>query len=329
MSSPIRVGVLGASGVSRRRMLPALRDDPGTAIAAIASRDPAKAGRFAAEFGGEAVHGYQALLSRDDVDAVYISVPNALHHRWTAAALAAGKHVLCEKPLTTRAEDTRELLAAAAERQLVLRDNFAFVHHGQHRAVRELIGGGRLGEVRHVSAAFCFPPLPAGDVRYRPDLGGGALLDTGVYGIRLAQLLLGDDLAVAGAALRVDPATGVDVSGSALLTSPGGVMVHAMFGFVHNYGAFYQVWGSAARLTVDRPFTPPAGTAPVLRIDEQNHAEELVLPAEEQYGNGVAAFAAAICAGWADGHATYAATAERTAEIVDRVALVAVRTAAG
>ncbi|WP_031046949.1 Gfo/Idh/MocA family protein [Streptomyces sp. NRRL F-5650] len=329
---PVRVGVLGASSIAARRTLPALRETPDTFITAIASREQAKAESFASRFGCEAVHGYEPLLERADVEAVYVSVPNALHSSWVRSALEAGKHVLAEKPLTTSAADTAALARLARERGLVLRENLAFVHHGFHRSVADLVAKGRIGELQHVEAAFCFPPLPPQDVRYRPELGGGALLDVGIYPVRLAQYFLGDDLTVAGAVLRDDPASGVDVAGSAVLASATGQSATLSFGFLHAYGSRYTLWGSDARLCVDRAFTPPTTTAPLLRIEEQNHTEEFVLPAEHQFANSVAAFAAAVRQTVATGadrdHESWAATTLRTAELLDGIAKSAIRIAA-
>ena len=324
----VRVGVIGCSAFGARSMLPVFRDHPGTRLTAIASRDGAKAAEYAARFGGAPVTGYDALLRRDDVDAVYLAVPNALHHELARAALECGRHVLAEKPLTTTVADTAGLAVLAGERGLVLRENFGFLHHGQHRRVRSLVDDGRIGTLRHAAMAFCFPPLPAHDIRYRPDLGGGALLDAGVYPIRAMQYFLGDDLHVAGAVLRHDPATGVDVAGSFVACSPAGVIAEGTFGFGHTFGSRYELWGSTGRLTVERAFTPPPWYAPAVRIAGQDHAEELTLPAEHQLSQGVGAFVAAVgrAAGGADpGHRDWAATAVRTAELIAAVQRVAHR----
>ncbi|MGC5010641.1 Gfo/Idh/MocA family protein [Streptosporangium sp. DT93] len=327
--SPLRVGVLGASAIGWRRMLPAMRDNPATTLAAIASRSAEKAATFAAEFGCEAVVGYEKLLSRQDIDAVYVPLPNALHYEWTRAALESGKHVLAEKPLATTVKETVELTAAAAVRGLVLRENFAFVHHGQHRRARELAGDGRIGRLRHFTSSFCFPPLPATDVRYRAELGGGALLDVGVYPVRAMQYFLGDDLTVVGAVLRRDPVSGVDVSGSAVAASADGVIATVNFGFEHAFGSSYQLWGSSGQLTVERAFTPPAWFVPTLRVVSQNHVEEIALPAEHQYSASAGAFAAAVAVarqkGHDPGHRSWARTAVRTAELVEQIREIAHR----
>jgi len=319
----IRIGVLGTSDFARRRMMAAIRGHPGTELTAVASRDADRAARTAADLGCAAVAGYQELLDRDDVDAVYLPLPNSLHHQWALAALRGGKHVLAEKPLTTSAADTAELVAAAAGAGVVLRENFCFLQHGQHRAVRAMVRDGRIGRLRRFGGAFCFPPLPATDVRYRPELGGVALLDVGVYPLRAAQFFLGDDLTVVGAVLRYDPATGVDLAGSALLRAAGGEIVTADFGFEHAYGSGYQLWGSRGRISLDRAFTPPPDHTPVLRLDGPDGPGTAELPAEDQYAGTVAAFAAAVrrarLTGSDPDHETWARTAVRTAELVEAV----------
>lgn len=325
----VRIGVLGAASVAWRRMLPALSGVPGIEVAAVASRDLAKATRFTDRFGGVPVLGYSALLERDDVDAVYLALPNSLHHEWIATALRAGKHVLGEKPLTTNAAATADLLRLAHERNLVLSENFTFEYHPLHTTVRDLLERGRLGALRHLTGSFCFPPLRVDDVRNRLDLGGGALLDAGVYPLRLAQFLLGNELEAAGGVLRVDRRTGVDVSGSALLVSGTGVVVTAEFGFEHSYASRYHLWGAAAELTVNRAFTTPASHQPVLRIDEQDHAEELVLAAADQYARSAAHFADAIRAARdrteTTGLPECATASLRTAELVDAIREIAHR----
>ncbi|NEE17571.1 Gfo/Idh/MocA family oxidoreductase, partial [Streptomyces sp. SID7499] len=193
-SGPVRVGVLGTASIARRRLLPALAACPDTRLVAVASRAPATAEEAAAPYGCEAVEGYGALLARDDVDAVYVPLPAALHAPWVRAALTAGKHVLAEKPLSTDAATTGGLLALARDKGLVLSENVMFVHHARHAEVRRLIEDGAIGDVRAFHAAFTVPRPPDGDIRHSAGLGGGALGDMGVYPVRAALHLLGDGL---------------------------------------------------------------------------------------------------------------------------------------
>ncbi|ADG80063.1 Gfo/Idh/MocA family protein [Tsukamurella paurometabola] len=322
--APLRIASLGTSSIAARRTIPAISAAPDAVLVAVAGRDRDRVAQYAENVGAEALVGYESVLARDDIDAVYVPLPNALHHHWIEACLESGKHVLAEKPLTTSAGATAALVDLAAARGLVLQENFAFLRHGQHRTVRALVNEGRIGELRHFHSEFCFPPLAADDVRYRADLGGGALLDVGVYTVRAAQYFLGDALTVAGAVLDTDSTTGVDLAGSALLVSDDGVIANLSFGFRHAYGSRYGLWGSGARLTLDRAFTPAPEARPVIRIEEQDHIEETLLAAEHQFANAVAAFVAAVRAAESGNPAPDrpgdAASTVRTAELIEQIA---------
>jgi predicted dehydrogenase len=287
----LRIGVLGCAEIARRRALPAFVARPGVRLVAVASRDGVKAASFAAEFDCAAVTGYQALLDRDDVDAIYLPLPPALHVPWTRKALQAGKHVLAEKPLATDAADATELVELAAARGLVLMENFAFLHHPQLALVRRLIADGEIGELRGITAEFGFPPVEPTSIRCQPELGGGALLDAGVYPIRTARLFLGVDIDVLGASLRMDPASGVDVGGAALLVDADGVTGQLAFGFDRAYRCTYTLWGSKGRLIADRAFSAPPGFQPPVRLERQAGTKELAAPASAQFETITARFA--------------------------------------
>ncbi|WP_234016825.1 Gfo/Idh/MocA family protein [Streptomyces sp. LaPpAH-108] len=291
----MRIGVMGCADIALRKMLPAFAASPHTTVTALASRDAAKARAAAGAFGCAPVEGYDALLARPDVDAVYVPLPIALHAPWAERALHAGKHVLAEKPLTSRAADTTRLLALARERGLVLAENYLFLHHPAYSTVRELVDSGVIGEVRALTASFTVPPRPADDIRYRADLDGGALLDIGVYPLRLASLLLGARLDVHGSVLHHDRPTGVDVGGGVLLGDPRtGTSAQLLFGMAHAYTACWQLLGSAGTIALDRAYTPPADHQPVLRIERAGVVEERALPAHDQTTAAVASFADAV-----------------------------------
>ncbi|CAI7973523.1 dTDP-3,4-didehydro-2,6-dideoxy-alpha-D-glucose 3-reductase [Frankia sp. Hr75.2] len=289
----LRIGVLGCADIARRRTLPAIVANPDVELAAVASRDAEKARRFAEWFGGEPVVGYERLLARSDVDAVYLPLPAGLHARWIEAALRAGKHVLSEKPLTTSRDDTERLVKLADSLGLALLENFMFLVHSQHVTVRHLLDTGTIGELRTLTAQFAFPPTP-GHNRYVPESGGGALTDIGVYPIRTAMLFLGEELEVVGSTLRVDEQHGVDVSGGVLLRRPDGVTAHLTFGMEHSYRSHYELWGSSGRVAARWAYTPPPSHPPVLRIERQDRVEELTLAPDDQFSNVIAAFAARV-----------------------------------
>ncbi|MEU3873844.1 MULTISPECIES: Gfo/Idh/MocA family oxidoreductase [Streptomyces] len=284
------MGVIGCADIAIRRILPVLAAHDGVELVAVASRDRTRAEQVGAAFGCCGVAGYATLLQRDDVDAVYIPLPPGMHHEWALRALTAGKHVLVEKPLSERYAHTVELLSTAKQLGLVLAENFMFLHHSQHRAVRALIEQDVLGELRVFSGSFAVPPLAPSSFRYQSHLGGGALLDVGVYPLRAAQLYLPGELDVLGACLRVDERTGVDVAGSALLCDAQGRTAQLDFGFEHSYRSTYSLWGSRGRLSVRRAFTPPEQLRPVVRIEQQDVVTERSLPEDNQVVNALDAF---------------------------------------
>jgi xylose dehydrogenase (NAD/NADP) len=217
----VRWGVLGAAWVADRALLPALRAAPEAVPFAIASRTPGRARELAVRHGVPRVHrGYEELLADPEVDAVYVPLPNSLHREWTLRALAAGKHVLCEKPLALNASQAREMASVARDRGRLLMEA---VMYRFHPAMRELAASLASAPVRFLHATFGFPldmTAAPGNYRLHPDLGGGALLDVGCYLVDVARWLLGEPGYV-DAVWHQGP-TGVDLSCTAVLGFPNG-----------------------------------------------------------------------------------------------------------
>ncbi len=185
----IRIGLLSTANINRH-LLATRADATGYTIDAVASRDAGRAEAYAREHGIEHAHGsYEALLGHPAIDAVYIALPNALHHRWTMRALEAGKHVLCEKPFTRHPEEAEEAFAFAERLGLVLMEAFMWRHHPQTRRFVDLLP--EIGELRAIRATFSFRLTQEENVRLAADLGGGALLDVGCYCVSAARLLAG------------------------------------------------------------------------------------------------------------------------------------------
>ena len=187
----------------------------------MAARDPARARRFAARHGIGAVHdSYEALLADPDVDAVYNPLPNSLHAPWTLRAIAAGKHVLCEKPFTANESEAAEVAGAAKSAGLVVMEAFHYRYHPLARRMREIVAG-ELGELGHVEASLCFPVPRFSDIRYQFDLAGGATMDAGCYAINCIRLLgPGEPEVVSARATLHDPV--VDRAMVADFRFPGG-----------------------------------------------------------------------------------------------------------
>ena len=197
-------------------VLAGLRQSNLAEIVAVASREQARAEAYAHEHGIDRAHGsYDALLADADVEAVYISLPNSLHVEWSIRALDAGKHVLCEKPLSRHPDDVAHAFDAAERAHRLLMEGFMYRHHPQTRKLEELVASGAIGELRHVRAAFSFLLDDPANVRLRPELDGGAVMDLGCYCISQIRLLAGEPELVFGRQ-RIGP-TGVDVRFVALL----------------------------------------------------------------------------------------------------------------
>jgi NDP-hexose-3-ketoreductase len=299
LEAPVRFGVLGCADFAWRRMLPTLVESPHAQLIAVASRDGAKAATFADRFGCGAVRGYETLLASSEIEAVYLPLPAMLHATWIEQAIESGKHVLAEKPLSGDPETTARLLRLARSRGLVLLENVAFPHHAQHATIQKLLADGAIGEVRDFSSAFTIPPVAAHDIRYQPDVGGGALLDIGMYPIRAAIHYLGDQLEITAAVLRRHGGTGAVVAGRILAHTPAGVTADLHFGMAHSYRTSCEFAGSEGRVLLDRVFTPPPAFQPVVRIERQDHREELTLRADDQLANVVTCFARAVRTGGA------------------------------
>jgi D-xylose 1-dehydrogenase (NADP+, D-xylono-1,5-lactone-forming) len=192
-------------------------------VDAVASRDRGRAEEYARERGIERAYGsYEELLADTEIEAVYISLPNSLHVEWSIRALEAGKHVLCEKPFDRRPDRVEEAFDAAERAERLLMEAFMWRHHPQTKLLVELVEEGAIGELRLIRSALSFPLTELGNVRMRPELDGGALMDVGCYCISASRLLAGEPEAVSGR--QVIGSTGVDVRFAATLVFPGDVL---------------------------------------------------------------------------------------------------------
>ena len=186
---PLRIGVLGAARIAERGIAVPARDT-GSRLVAIAARDPARAEAFARAHGVERVlPSYADVLADPEVEAVYNPLPNVLHGPWNLAAIAAGKHVLSEKPFASDAAEAAEVRDAAHRAGVTVMEGFHHLYHPVMRRLLELVGSGELGDVVHVEATVAMLPPDAGDPRWSLELAGGALMDLGCYGLHALRSL--------------------------------------------------------------------------------------------------------------------------------------------
>jgi predicted dehydrogenase len=184
----VQIGVLGAARIAPTALIKPAKTNADVVVAAVAARDVSRARAFAVKHGIARVHdSYEALIADPDLDAVYNPLPNGLHGRWTRAALAAGKHVLCEKPFTANAAEAREIAELAAKSDRVVMEAFHYRYHPLALRIEEIIASGELGKLQRVEAALCFPLPNSSDIRYNYSLAGGATMDAGCYAVHMVR----------------------------------------------------------------------------------------------------------------------------------------------
>ena len=254
-SRKVRWGILGPGGISAR-LLGDAGNAANVAVVAVGSRDRTRAASFAARFGIPRVHGsYEELLGDPEVDAVYIGTPNSIHHPLTMQALAAGKHVLCEKPYSRHSEQVIEAFDAAASRNLILMEAFMWRHTPQVRRFMELLP--EVGDLQSIRATFSFVMTKTNDVRLDRALEGGALMDVGCYCVSGSRLVAGAEPSRVSGEQVVGP-TGVDLSFSGLLRFPSGPVAEIVAGFTSHHRSLEAI-GTAGTLLLRNPWLSEDG----------------------------------------------------------------------
>jgi dTDP-3,4-didehydro-2,6-dideoxy-alpha-D-glucose 3-reductase len=290
----INLGVLGCASIAKREMLPAFLASDRFKLVAVASRSMAKAQAFAMEFNCEPIEGYQKILERPDIEAVYIPLPTGMHYEWIMAALHHGKHVIAEKSLADSFAGVKEIVALARKKSLVVCENFMFLYHSQLTMVNKMVTDGKIGHVHLLRSSFGFSSLNADDIRFQRELGGGSLLDVGTYTLKAAQYFLGNDLTVTSGLLKYCPTKGVDVGGAAMLANGRGQVAQIGFGFEHHYQCALELWGSKGRISMERIFTANPTVTPKIRVEDAGGVLELVAESDNHFVKCVSAFAADI-----------------------------------
>lgn len=287
------VGLLGASRIAPLALIAPARETGLARPVAVAARSLAKAQAFAAEHGvDEALEGYEALFRREEAQAVYNALPAARHRDLTLAALASGRHVLCEKPFALTAADARAMVAAAQARGLVLMEAFHYRYHPLFARLLERIFRGDVGAVRRVEGVFHAPiPQAEGELRYDPAMGGGALMDLGAYCVHWCRSVIGEEPAVVWSE-RLLASSGVDLASRAELAFPGGATARIACHLAAPFQATLKVEGERGVIRVRNPLVPQYGHA--LRVTTAAGEESETVPLVSTYVCQLRAFVAAV-----------------------------------
>ena len=256
--SKVRWGVLSTANIGTKRVIPAMQLGDYCQITAIASRSLEKAQAAAKQLGIPQAYGsYEALLADSDIDAVYIPMPNHLHVPWSIKALDAGKHVLCEKPISMTWPEAQDLLDASRKHpRLKIMEAFMYRGHPQWQRVRQLVTEGKIGELRTIQTFFSYFNVDPNDVRNQAEIGGGGLMDIGCYCISLSRFIFNDEPQRVSGILEYDPKFEVDRLASGTLEFSKGTATFTCATQLANYQRV-NIFGTEGRLEIEIPFNAP------------------------------------------------------------------------
>jgi xylose dehydrogenase (NAD/NADP) len=278
MPAPVRWGILSTASINRL-VIPGAHASDEVELIAVASREQARADAYAREWGIERAYGsYEALLEDSEVEAVYIPLPNSMHCEWSIRALEAGKHVLCEKPMSRHPADVEEAFDAAERAGRVLMEAFMYRHNPQTSRLRELVEDGAVGELRLVRSAFSFALWDESNIRLRTDVEGGSLMDVGCYCVSGSRLLAGEPQQVGGQAY-VGP-SGTDWVFAGTMRFPGDVLATFDCGTALASRDELEAVGTEGSLFLDDPWHC---RNPVIELRRDGDTELVELPIVDSY----------------------------------------------
>jgi predicted dehydrogenase len=257
MTNKVRWGILGVAGIAVNKVIPAMQQCAGSEVAAIASRDRAKAEKVASSFGiAQAYGSYEELLADPEIEVIYNPLPNHMHVAWSIRAAEAGKHVLCEKPLAMTAGEARTLLAVRDRTGVKMGEAFMVRTHPRWLRTRELIASGRIGQLRSVVGFFSYCNLDPANIRNRIEYGGGGLMDIGCYPIIAARFMFGEEPRRVMGLVERDPQMKTDRLTSAILEFPSGQAIFTCSTQLVPYQRLHLA-GTKGRIELEAPFNPP------------------------------------------------------------------------
>jgi predicted dehydrogenase len=280
----IRWGVLSTARIGTEKVIPAMQLGEYCKVTAIASRQLEKAQAAAGQLGMEKAYGsYEKLLADPDIDAVYIPLPNHLHVPWAIKALNAGKHVLCEKPISLSVAEAQKLLGVARKfPRLRVMEAFMYRHHPQWQWAKQQVAQGKIGEVRTIQSFFSYYNTDPDNIRNKADLGGGGLMDIGCYCISLSRFIFGAEPWRVCGIMEEDPNMKVDRLTSGILEFSSGTSTFTCATQLVPYQRV-NIFGSKGQIEIEIPFNAPSDRSCKVWYGDGNRIEEVILESCDQY----------------------------------------------
>lgn len=279
----IKIGILGCADVAKRLIIPNLLKTNKFELVAISSRSIEKATEYSNLFGGIPIKGYENLIKIQEIEAVYIPLPTGMHYKWIMKCLYNGKHVFSEKSIATNFEEVSNIIRTANEKNLCVFENFMFPFHSQIEFVKEKIKSNEIGDIRLLKSFFGFPTINKGtNIRYKKELGGGALLDAGAYTLMASQVFLGMNQRVISSCLnKLD--NSVDFLGSITLLNEESIVSQLTFGFDNFYQNNIEVWGTNGKIFINRAFTAGPSHIPCVKVYKSGKMTNYSLPSDNHF----------------------------------------------
>lgn len=280
----VRWGVLSTAKIAVKQVIPAMQQGRFSEVVAIASRNKDKAERVAEELDIERTYGsYEELLASDEVDAIYNPLPNHLHVNWSIKSLQAGKHVLCEKPVALSSVEAQQLLFEAQKYPgLKVMEAFMYRHHPRWIKARELIQGGAIGELKTVRTFFSYYNDDPENIRNKPEMGGGSLMDIGCYCISVPRFLFGLEPVRVLGSMEMDPDLYIDRTTSGIMEFPSGSATFTCSMQLAPHQSV-EIFGTKGRMAIPVPFNPPTETPTVINLFTEEESGEIGIDACNQY----------------------------------------------
>jgi predicted dehydrogenase len=294
--SVVRWGILSTANIGMAKVTPAIQRADNCEVVAIASRRFDQARAAADRLGIRDAYGsYEELIAADDIDAIYIPLPNDLHAEWTMKAAQAGKHVLCEKPLGMTSAEARQMAQACDNAGVKLAEAFMYRHHPTWVEARRLVADGAIGSLQAVQSWFSYFNDDPANIRNRPENGGGAIMDIGCYNINLSRLLFGDEPTRIQASVKRDQVMGIDTLSSAVLEFPSGGQATFTCSTRSEGYQRVNIVGRDGRIEIEIPFNiPPDQETRIFLTQDGSPTQTIQFEPVDQYTIQAELFARAI-----------------------------------